>query len=338
MNALVCTSLSAFLLLGCSEKDKARETGDPPPTDTAAASPPATSVEPTKTPALPVLPAAKALGCKTVVETFIQKFPREGEDVAERTSTMLATCESDWTAAYRECVHSSTSKHAPLTCQTTARDTECKLAVERLNDLAELTKKTDAALAANKDALVGACRELAPPARMCLLEATTLASYRECKDIAIFAELAASPELEWSLDGVNAWAWPAHDKGRGAERLSAQPVAIDSQLVRPVLRIRCNEDKVAVSLWAKVYLAEGKTPPKLKLDLQFDDAKAVSHNATIQMAEHIILSDPEAFLEGLKGRTSLTVKFSGPKKEPVAITFGVDAVEAVQTRLANCKA
>ena len=337
MNAVVCTTLSVFLLLGCSEKDKAGETGAPPSTHTKASSPPAASVEPTKAPALPVLPAEKALPCKTVVDSFIQKFPREDEDVGERTSSMLATCESDWTAAYRECVHTSTSKHAPLTCQTTARDTDCMRAVARLNALAELANKTDAALAANKEALVGACRELAPPARTCLVEATTLVSYRECKDIAIFAELAASPALAWPLEGVNEWAWPAHDKGRGAERLSAQPVAIDSQLVRPALRIRCNEDKIAVSLWSKAYLAEGKTPPKLKLELQFDDAKAVSHNATIEMAEHIMFSDPEDFLKSLKGRTSLTVEFSGPKNEPVAITFGVDAVEAVQTRLAGCK-
>ncbi len=62
-----------------------------------------------------------------------------------------------------------------------------------------------------------------------LAEAPTLASYRECPDLGLVEENVATPELDWPLEGLSNWIWPAFAKGSLAEKLS-------SQLVRTVSR------------------------------------------------------------------------------------------------------
>tara|TARA_R110002096_G_scaffold361075_3_gene554116 strand:- start:7116 stop:8159 length:1044 start_codon:yes stop_codon:yes gene_type:complete len=345
MKILSRTLLGALLLLGCSEKEKSAATGTTKGEAIAKNEIP-TSENPTVTDtgtdtiekmpaAAKGLPLAKTLDCESVVTKFITAFVTDDADA--RKAEMLTQCESDWTAPFRECVQSATSKHAPLTCEVSVKPAECKLAFERLGALAKFEGKDDPSLSSKADAMTEPCMDLKNASRKCLLEAATLDAYQACPGTKGVAAVVASAELGWAASGLDSWDWPEFFKGQAAERLSVTEVVIDSESVRPTLRIACDSAALKVSIWTKVNLDDGgKNASKLSLSLKLDDQAESKTEAKVEMAEHIRFASPDKFAESLQGHKTLHVAFEGPGKTPVAIDFGITGVEEVLAKLGTC--
>lgn len=344
MKILSRTLLGALLLLGCSEKEKSEPTNSDSEGAANEKSKTPTSDKPTVTDTSsaekkPVaskgLPQRKTLDCESVVTKFVTSFVTDDADA--RKADMLAQCESEWTAPLRECVQSATSKHAPLTCEVSVKPAECKLAFERLGALATFEGKDDPSLSTKADAMTEPCMDLKNASRKCLLEAATLDAYRACPGTEGIAMVVASAELGWAASGLDSWDWPEFFNGRAAERLSASEVVIDSESVRPILRMRCEKDTFIASIWTKVNLDGGAKASTLSLSLKLDDQAESKSEAQVEMAEHIHFASPEMFAKSLQGHKTLHVAFTGPDNKPIAIEFGIAGIEDVLAKLGTCE-
>lgn len=340
MKVSSCVILSAALLSACSSKESAPKVEADTPQPASASPTPAPTDAPVpvaEPPPKKELAVAESLPCETVYTHLAETYPDAYPPSAESKLSTLAKCEREWAASFRECMSKSVKKYDRMTCESEGRATECEQAFERLGALATMDEKNDASLASKKKAFLSACNDVKAAPRKCLLESTTLASYRDCDGIAPVAAIAATPELGWEIDGLSSWTWPEQFKTPTAVRVASLVVQADDTIVRPALSIHCGENKLGVSISTQLHLDDGGAKiTKISPTIRLDGGEAFNQDATILFTEHVTFSDSDDFAKKLVSHKSLEVEIKGPSGAPISFKFGIGGTKEVLSRLGDC--
>ncbi len=331
MNLTSVVVLGSLVVFACSKSEETKPESATTPNRVRAVE---TIVdEKPATPAPKELPAMSSANCEDVVDHLIKAFP---ETYESGRAKVVARCNSEWSAPMRECMSQAKAKNDPLMCEGKVRGQECAVAFERLAALAALEERNDPALASKKEAFATACLDVRNSSRKCMLDATTLTSFRACKDIAPVSTVVASPALGWPVAGLDRWAWPTYFKGQAAERLSRETLKVDSEVVHPTLRIACDEGAFKMSVWSRMSLHDGGGEATIDTHLQLDGSQELKNKATIKMGEHIHFTSPEELATELRGHISLKLEFDLPDGKSAVLTFGLGGIEAVLEQLGDC--